>query len=234
MNSLYPDSLRFRDDVAARFPKVPLIQLPISFPAMSAPDVDGVFFRHPDLTILVRDTASAARIRAVWRGQVSLCPDSAFGLDAIERGPVEQAVAVLQRIDEEGLGAGRARQHDWLGFGVTESVAHQMLRLARPVSRRGPAGMGRRFAETLHQVGLQARIARGVTHVSAGQILVTDRLHGHLLACLLGIPNVVVPDRLGKIREMIASWSGDFGLTQIARDWEHGYELARRWVDDAE
>jgi pyruvyl transferase EpsO len=52
------------------------------------------------------------------------------------------------------------------------------------------------------------RVEFGYSVVSSGRVLVTDRLHGHILALLLEVPHVVVDTGYGKIRRFNEAFSG--------------------------
>jgi pyruvyl transferase EpsO len=75
-------------------------------------------------------------------------------------------------------------------------------------------GMGR--VEGLRQAAMsrlfysmaRQRVEFGCSVVSSGRVLVTDRLHGHILALLLGVPHVVMETGYGKIRGFSESFSG--------------------------
>ncbi|WP_276524270.1 polysaccharide pyruvyl transferase family protein, partial [Enterobacter hormaechei] len=43
------------------------------------------------------------------------------------------------------------------------------------------------------------RVERGLRLLSRGERIVTDRLHGHILSLLLGIPHVVLDNDYGKL-----------------------------------
>ena len=65
------------------------------------------------------------------------------------------------------------------------------------------AAMSRLFDTMARQ-----RVAFGYSVVSSGRVLVTDRLHGHILALLLGVPHVVMETGYGKVRGFNESFSG--------------------------
>ncbi len=54
-----------------------------------------------------------------------------------------------------------------------------------------------------------ARVERGLALLSRGRRIVTDRLHGHILATLLGIPHVALDNDYGKLSAYIACWTAD-------------------------
>jgi pyruvyl transferase EpsO len=50
------------------------------------------------------------------------------------------------------------------------------------------------------------RLAIGKHVVSAGTVLITDRLHAHILAVLLGWPHVYLDNSYGKIDRFASAW----------------------------
>ncbi len=54
------------------------------------------------------------------------------------------------------------------------------------------------------------QMARGCRLLGRSRVVVTDRLHGHVLCALLGIPHVVLDDRFGKIRSLWETWTADW------------------------
>ena len=44
--------------------------------------------------------------------------------------------------------------------------------------------------------------------LSAGRVVLTDRLHGHILALQLGIPHVTTEDGEGELRSTLEEWTG--------------------------
>ena len=60
------------------------------------------------------------------------------------------------------------------------------------------------------------RLAHGYALLAAGRTVVTDRLHGHLLCVLLGIPHVVLDNRYGKNRALFEAWTHDVPFARWA------------------
>ena len=73
------------------------------------------------------------------------------------------------------------------------------------------------------------RLRRGVRVLSTGRVVVTDRLHGHILALLLGIPHVVTDTAQGKISAFVEAWTADSNLVRTARDFPSAWGVAREW-----
>jgi pyruvyl transferase EpsO len=57
--------------------------------------------------------------------------------------------------------------------------------------------------------------------------VVTDRLHAHLLALLLGIPHVVLDNSYGKLHHFIAAWTHESPLVHLATDPVMAQDTAR-------
>jgi pyruvyl transferase EpsO len=72
---------------------------------------------------------------------------------------------------------------------------------------------------SLSDMFAKANLRRGGSMLSRGEHLVTDRLHGHILACLLGVDHVVVNDRYGKIEAMWHTWTNRFSCARFAPTW---------------
>jgi pyruvyl transferase EpsO len=75
------------------------------------------------------------------------------------------------------------------------------------------------------------RLARGLTLLSEGQVLVTDRLHGHILALRLGIPHVVLDNSYDKLHHFISAWTHTSPLVQLAHSPDEAAECARAMVE---
>ena len=65
--------------------------------------------------------------------------------------------------------------------------------------------------------------------------MITDRLHGHVLALLMGIPHVVLPntngpDQVNKIDAFLDTWTGGLPGVARARTPDEALDVARRLV----
>ena len=75
-------------------------------------------------------------------------------------------------------------------------------------------------------------VDRGLRLLAAGEVVVTDRLHGHLLSLLMGIPNVVLDNRIGKVGNYVDTWTeGAVGFRR-ADDAAGAARLASELVGD--
>jgi pyruvyl transferase EpsO len=58
-----------------------------------------------------------------------------------------------------------------------------------------------------------------------GEVFVTDRMHGHLLAVLRGQPTVLLPDAFGKNRSIFDAWSSRFECVHWADSVEEAVDF---------
>jgi pyruvyl transferase EpsO len=119
----------------------------------------------------------------------------------------------LLRTDKESRapsarGVGRDGVVDWLDEPPTllRSISYVLTDVVR---RGGPGSLARPLLTAIYEPLARQRLRRGVAVLSAGHVVVTDRLHGHILSLLLGIPHVVLDNSYGKLSSFVATWTHD-------------------------
>lgn len=235
---LWPRHQRFRERVIADFPDNRIIQLPqtICFAKQDALlRARGVLDAHPNLVLLARDERSLEVARNEFKSAAVLCPDMAFALDPVRRGRQPTVRVVwLARGDRESLDGvqGTAvghgvRRTDWLEERPTASsqVARWCLRMLErtPRALRPGCRLNLWAQETL----AAGRLRRGRRILSCGSVVITDRLHGHIMCLLLGIPHVLMDTRYGKIRAFYQTWTSASDITHWAESSEEALALAQ-------
>ncbi|MEH3099939.1 MAG: polysaccharide pyruvyl transferase family protein [Sphingomonas adhaesiva] len=159
--------------------------------------------RHPDFTLYVRDRPSLDIAKA-WVGErARLAPDSAFALGA-QRRPAAAGVPLLALMRSDG----ERRPH------ADAVPAHATIVDWLADDEAPPPG--RDAAARQRQAG--ARLQRGLRLLARGERVVTDRLHGHILSLLLGIPHAVLDNRYGKVGAYIDAWTGGSPLLERRPD----------------
>ena len=192
--------------------------------------------QHPSLTLLWRDQVSAEAARDWFPSHASyLVPDLAFGLASRLHGArrgSHDGPLVLARGDQESSGLSGCREdlagfpfHDWEHSRLSW---WESRRLARFIA----------FAE-LHPLTLEAaersacrRIARlqtrrAIRQVVDRQVVLTDRLHGWILSCILGVPVVAVDTPHHKIRDLTTTWFGELPTVVPSTAVHRAIALAR-------
>lgn len=232
---LYQTHHQLRLRVLGDFRGRPVVQMPQSIEYADDDRRDELrraVDRHGATTLLVRDARSLERARADFDCPVVLTPDAAFGLGALSRSPGGVGVTVQARTDKEASGAAPAAgDHifDWLDPGSDEpraAAGRRLARLGRVGRRSRLTAYRRRYARLAHDLA-EANLAYGREALSSGALLVTDRLHGHVLACLLGQPHLVVNDRYGKIAAFHETWTHRFRVGRLVPTWTEVEDAVR-------
>jgi exopolysaccharide biosynthesis predicted pyruvyltransferase EpsI len=226
LGDLYGKHQALREAVIERFPDRPILQLPqtIHFAdPRKRQRAQRIFDRHRRLTLLVRDAASLELAERWFSAPSQLTPDMAFALAGrLHRAtPDQEAVWLLRRDRESSTGTTdfRAESVDWGPTdinGPTVMVTHHLVERLAPVARRsGSAGVGRLLGRAF-DARAAAQLRQGVQLLSRGEVVVTDRLHGHILCLLLDIPHVVLDDRNSKIGTFRSAWTAGAGSVRTA------------------
>jgi pyruvyl transferase EpsO len=214
----------FRIHLMKRFPGRPIIQLPqsIHFADDAAIAETACAIRaHGAFTLLVRDQKSFDFARAHFECPAHLCPDMAFCIGCRPRQSPHVDLVYLLRTDVESKGDLRAPDTreskislDWLA----ESKRHRR-RTRVYATLRGLLSGGSRFAriKARNETYAWNHFWRGAGILSQGKVVITDRLHGHIISMLLDIPHVVLDNSYGKLSGFISAWTSDFtGLRRAA------------------
>ena len=227
---LYPRHQDLRLRLLRRFPDKRIVQLPqsISFadPAALARTAEAIAM-HGDFHLLVRDRVSHAFAAENFACRTWLSPDMAFWLDLSAKLPMHDVLCLL-RSDKEAVADHRAivdtvRTHagsmevlDWMDEPNTliRRIDRRLLSQTHRQPRRTwplmpvMLAIRRRYA--------QDRVDAGIDLLSRGRLVVTDRLHAHIMGCLMGIPHLVFDSLDGKISALYRTWTHAFeGATLI-------------------
>ena len=74
----------------------------------------------------------------------------------------------------------------------------------RPKLWRAVTGASRHI---LFRSAARRRLQYGIDLLASGRVVLTDRLHGHVLATLLGLPHCVMDSQYGKVRALWNTWT---------------------------
>lgn len=206
LGDLWPAHQAFREHVwsVARDRRIVVLTQSIQFGDKAALErARAAIGAHPDVTLLLRDAGSFEFARQHFDCVSVLCPDFALALDLARPARKPRCdILWLMRADKESSGA--ALPPARAGWQHSDWPASPFL--MAPHLRRlcwAPAQAAQWAAGTLAQV----RLTRGLRVFEGVDAVITDRLHGHVLATLLGIPNVVMPDAHGKVRGLYETWT---------------------------
>ncbi|CAL95873.1 polysaccharide pyruvyl transferase family protein [Azoarcus olearius] len=238
---IWPHHQNHREWIARHYPGNRIIQLPQSIHFDDPANLERtqrVLGAHPDFHLLVRDHPSFTIAERICPNTSRMCPDMALGLTSYSR-PVspKYAIVALMRTDKEQRGSPKRRaQHpdvrltDWL-----EEPAHWMVRLDRMLAllhSRYPRKLPplQRLHRELYEHLAEWRMARGSSLLAEGQVVITDRLHAHILCVLMDIPHVVLDNSYGKIANLRTAWSTGTEICHSTSDFDDAVRVARHLV----
>ncbi|MEM6606495.1 MAG: polysaccharide pyruvyl transferase family protein [Pseudomonadota bacterium] len=239
MGDLWPQHEHFRLKVIKRYPQNRVIVLPQSIHFTSSDKLNEsaqVTRTHEDLFLCVRDAPSVeVGSTMVTKERCRLCPDMALALGSIRRpvGPSMQTFA-LKRADAEKRELGQLspaiKSGDWVGTPVTRlgRVVAAFDRLQTRYPNRLSRLAGARVA--LYNALAREHFNRGLTMLSQAEVVITDRLHAHILCVLLGIPHVVLDNSYGKISRFRREWNTGEGLCEVAENWADATRVAEQML----
>jgi exopolysaccharide biosynthesis predicted pyruvyltransferase EpsI len=246
LGDIWPDYQDFRETVVGDFPNNTIIQLPETMGFIQSHNLRRTqrsFDKHRHLTLLLRDHRSLAAAQKAFRARTVLCPDMAFGMSRIVE-PLNPSVPILwlQRSDIEANGMPVGFQPrgievtDWLDEGRdrwSSIPAYVSFRLMHSLSwrlgHRVDRGKSLGFA---YDRLARRRVQRGCELLGQGRVVISDRLHGHILSLLLGLPHVVLDNNYGKVSAFFRTWTSKSKLARWADSPEEAIELAESLASD--
>lgn len=232
---LYPGHHRLRERLLEDFADRPIVQLPQSIHFSSPKALDrtrSLISRHGRVTLMVRDRHSETVAREQFEATVVFVPDAAFALGGLPRPCVaRQDIVWLARTDKEQATQPPAPSIDWLARPADLRSRSQLraLEILLAVTSGPAAHRGRGFAPNpANAYDRHARwnVARGLRLLAQGQVVVTDRLHAHILCVLMDLPHVVMADRHGKVRHYWEAWTSAAAHAHWAQDAGEAEEIA--------
>ncbi|WP_068151965.1 polysaccharide pyruvyl transferase family protein [Rhodococcoides corynebacterioides] len=230
----------FRERVVADFPHRRIVQLPQSFDFTDAGALAAtrsIYEEHPDLTVLVRDREGAERTAEAFpTTAVRFCPDLAFGATVTAPAEPEVDIVVLARRDAEAVerppalrpdeeqvdwSLGASANAQWWASAAIEAGVWRLPWLRRRVHPIARVVMDHRTA-----MNLDAACARP----GRGRVVVTDRMHGGVLAALLGRPVFLVDNVNKKVSAIVRDYLGTLPDVELATDFADAMARARSRV----
>jgi pyruvyl transferase EpsO len=222
---IWPSHQQFRETVLMAFPGRRIIQLPqtIHFDNLAAQDrAAEKIAAHGNVLLLVRDQTSFDLARNAFKCDVRLCPDMALALGPQPRpAEAQHELFLLLRTDKEKADHNplpvEAITADWLDEPADLRKWLRRLSVCRTALATPARSFDRNYQCERYYGALAAhRVARGLRMLASGRMIITDRLHSHILCLLLRIPHIVFDNNYGKLGSFIETWTADCGLVERA------------------
>lgn len=216
---------QLREKLLTLLPERRIIQLPQSIrfsEERNAEHFGSLARQHADFHLYVRDQPSLEFADKKLGLLAHLTPDSAFGLPIINRGLPKRNVVLLLRDDIERRYYDRqllnaipaAKQVDWARDPIRVKISDILSKLYIKTVFRGDMAARVRNYQTIASL----RMYNGLELLSNGRSVITDRLHGHILALLLDIPHVVLDNNSGKVFDFYNQWTSGCARAKTAVD----------------
>ena len=195
----------YRERILRRFMDFEVIMFPqslwINTNSKHQEHFKSVYADHPRLTFCYRDQFSFDQGSKLFpKARPLLIPDMAFQIGKVDRfmRPVHN-ILWLKRTDEESPHhkiPNATGKHDVM-------VASWLSNWNTPKDKR-----------TLENIFMIA--ANGMMFLQRGRVVITDRLHGHILSILCGIPQVVLDPVNNKIGHYRDTWTRGLENVEVA------------------
>lgn len=223
---LYANINDLREEIITRFPHNRIVMLPqtIFFGSDEKRDRSAaVFRRHPDVHIFIRDRVSQ-QIAGLFSDHVYLVPDMAHQLYPIE-GNRGKGVLRIERVDVEKPAVPESLKDlrfdtrtDWVDLvGAEKRLIAFGWRLQGGFIKFGWQAFRKRLGPWYWVPVAQRFSTKAIALFGRHDHIVTDRLHGHILSCLMNKRNTVIDNSYGKNSTYIDEWTGTSDLVRLVK-----------------
>jgi pyruvyl transferase EpsO len=187
-------------------------------------------FRRSEIDLFCRDRESLQTANQLLGVPARLCPDLAFGIGRLKPSAAVTPVLGLLRTDLERKTsveiAGVVRA-DWRDSPAVMRWRRGGRLLDILTRRSDPSGAALSFK--VRRWLAQGKVNSGARLISRGRFLITDRLHGHILAVLLGLPHAILDNKNGKVSAYWRAWTSELSFARLAGDLCEAVALARQF-----
>lgn len=224
---IWPNHHEFRLRIIKEYPRRRIVQLPQSI-YFTDPEclekTKKAIGGHRDFHLFVRDQASFEFARKEFSCPVYLTPDAAHCIRSYISETPKHEIFSLVRTDKE---SSIPDLHDLLlSYGSVsdwENIDEHFYKNEGRVDRLFRRRLQYKFSSSkimmLYRSKMYDRLAqksvdRGTKLLSQGKLVISDRLHAHIICVLMGKRHISLDNSNGKIGEYIRKW-GDFGITDF-------------------
>lgn len=224
---LWPATHALRERVLSDFPGVRLLQLPQSVHFQAADNLartQELIRRHGNVVLLLRDEPSLAFAHRAFEADVGLCPDLSFACPIAPPAdpPVADVVWVAREdCESRGLNPRETSSGVWRvdwnrrdaerepldGEAPLDPSVLALVERNRSLTKRATVTRDWHDLAQVRDQLTRFRLARGCRLLQRGRVIVTDSLHAHILALMLGIPSIATDNTYGKLRGTFDSFT---------------------------
>ena len=235
LGDIYPLHEALRHRVVSDLPDRQIVVLPQTFHFRDPEKLaiaQKAYSKASDLTFLARDRTSLRLLQDNFpSNKVEYCPDLALGANISANVSPGHELLVLDRTDGERLDHDHiAGSGDW-AWTMPNHFAYAAHIAIGALHRRLPASTQKLTASQNQRSNariLELNVTAALKQFSSAGFVATNRLHAHILATLLGIPNAVVDNNYGKISRIFDEYTGAFTTGTMVSDLPTAVDMGRR------
>ncbi|KAI8787247.1 pyruvyl transferase 1 [Biomphalaria glabrata] len=171
-----------------------------------------IYSNRTNLTMFLRDRQSLEIAKHSFQGvKLILAPDMAFGLGALPRQmPPMYDIIWLRRKDQESAKYAMPKVPNNVSIHISDWL------------NEWSSNVGTRDMETSFLIAFS-----GIHFLQRGRVVVTDRLHGHILSTLLNIPHVLIDNPpFYKLSSFHQSWTYSLSNSVIINNGTNALDAA--------
>lgn len=239
--TLWPEVQVFRERVIQDFPNNKIIQMPqsIHYADQVSQDASAAIIKqHKHFTIVVRDVRSQEIAENAFGSEVLLSPDMAFLIGGLSGyGAPTYDRFILSRTDYEKETSWTAATvikdshttvniDDWLDASLAERLIHRIEMHSGAIRKViDPRNL---LLLKLWNVLARRRLQRGMSLLKQGRVVITDRLHAHILSTLMNKPHVIIDNANKKVSNLFKTWTNAYQGATLVDGLEHVEEAAKQ------
>ncbi|BFZ60687.1 hypothetical protein YB2330_001729 [Saitoella coloradoensis] len=243
-NDFYWDDVPSRFKMMAKFPDVPVRSFPQSIYFTKPDKLNETltnYGAHPDLQLCARDRPSFDFLEEHFKPQgidTRLTPDIAFMFgdrkDIRINTPKKWDILILARDDWEvtkGAESELKEGEGTLTLPTGRTVTYKKIdwkKIPTPgINDEGHKELGKNQRA-------YAKAMDGFALLASSRFVITDRLHGHIMTTVLGVPHVLLDSKLKKNLNYHGTWTEDCGCVRVVDDMGEAMGMAGMFFDVAE
>lgn len=217
---LYPHHQILRETVVQKFPNNKIVYMPQTVHFKSAEKMEhsaSIIRQHKNLTIFCRDTRSHQILRENFCDNVIMCPDMAHSLWGVfptqKKNDIKRDTLWMIRKDIEETNVGTlsgipapSKYEDWEDICTDKDRAYMNLLFK---FERINNLLGSNIIPTVNMWAKHTDklVDRVNNYFMAHEQVVTSRMHGHILCCLLSVKTKLLDNSYGKNSTYFDAWT---------------------------
>lgn len=236
LGDLWSDHQEFREQIISNYRDRPIVIMPQSINFESKSNLTkaaAIFNAHPNLTLFIRENSSyEIAIKHFYNCLIIKTPDIAFqllnmsGLISNNTG-TNSSILYHCRTDKELkkdfspaslFGLPNLVTEDWISseWKIWRSCK-SILETAQADTEPSPAVFNSLYDPNIYRISWTI-MHKGIKQFRQHRLIITNRLHGHILCILLGIPHIFLANSYHKNESFYETWTHRIPFCKFVKD----------------